>query len=93
MTIGGYQAFINFIGKDSVPGIERIQLCVSLLNKICSCQKHRKQVKSEECNNTYITIVKTTMPKMEDYLRTKTLDKEIIFYTNGVHEILRVKLR
>jgi len=93
MIIGGHQAFMNFVGPDSIPGIERLRDCVAQMNKICKCQKHKRGVKNEQCNSFYINLVKTVMPNMIDYLKTKTSDNSIIFYHNGVHEILNVKLR
>lgn len=93
MTIGGYQAFINFIGSDNIPSLRGLKDCIEQVNKICSCQKQRKATKSEECNSMYIDLVKSIMPNMVEYLRTKTTDSEIIFHHNGSHEILRIKLR
>jgi len=93
MNIGSYQAFLGFIGKDTVPMVDRLQNCVKQLNIICNCQRSRKSQKSEECNKIYIDLVNSTVGNLIDYLKTKTTDSEIIFSHNGSHEIKRIKLR
>jgi hypothetical protein len=93
MTVSGYQDFINKFGNDNIASFDNLKGCISMLNRICVCQKQRKAAKSEECNNLYINIVNSTVVNMADYLRTKTADNEIIFYHNGSHEIKRIKLR
>lgn len=93
MNIGSYQAFLGFIGKDSVPMVDRLQNCVKQLNGICSCQRSRKSQKAEECNKIYIDLVNSTIGNLVDYLKTKTTDNEIIFSHNGNHEIKIIKLR
>lgn len=92
MTIGNYQAFVKFIGNDSVTGVGPIKNCVMQLNKICTCQKSRRASKSEECNNLYIAAVKAISTNIE-YLKSKTSDESIQFYHNSHHQILNVKLR
>lgn len=93
MTVGGYQDFINKFGNDNISSFSDLKNCVAVLSKICNCQKQRKSIKSEECNKKYITLVQTVVSGLVDYLKTKTTDSEIIFYHNGPHEILRIKLR
>ncbi len=93
MTVGGYQDFINKFGNDNITSFDNLKNCILICNKICNCQKQRKHIKSEECNNLYINLVNYTMVNMLDYLRTKTADDEIVFYHNGSHEIKRIKLR
>ena len=93
MIIGNYQAFNAFIGKDNIQNIDSLRNCIAQLNKICSCQKQKKNQKSEECNNIYIMLVNNNIASMIDYLRTKTTDSEIVFNHNSHHEIRRIKLR
>lgn len=93
MIVNGYQDFLNKFGNDNIPGITSLKNCQGVLQKICSCQKQRKAIKSEECNKIYINIVQSTIVHMSDHLMSKTNDQEIIFYNNGSHEIKRVKLR
>lgn len=92
MNVNGYQDFINKFGNDNIVAFDSLKNCVLTLNKICNCQKQRKIIKSNECNNIYINLVKTTMTNMVGYLQSKTSDSEIIFYHNGSHEIKRIKL-
>ena len=93
MIVNGYQDFLNKFGNDNISALNPLRNCHAVLQKICSCQKQRKAVKSEECNNIYINIIQSTIVHMTDYLKTKTTDREIIFCHNGCHEIKRVKLR
>jgi len=93
MTVNGYQDFINKFGNDNISAFESLKSCIQICNKICNCQKQRKAIKSEECNQIYINLVNTAVSNMVDYLRTKTTDNEIIFYQVGSHEIKRIKLR
>jgi hypothetical protein len=93
MIIGNYQEFINIFGNDNISQFNTLKNCISVLNKICSCQRQRKAIKAEECNILYINLVNSTVVNMIDYLKLKTSDSEIIFYHNGSHEIKRIKLR
>lgn len=93
MTVSGYQDFINKFGNDNISAFDSLKNCIAVCNKICNCQKQRKAIKSEECNQVYINLVNTIVSNMVDYLRTKTTDNEIIFYQVGNHEIKRIKLR
>lgn len=93
MIIGGYQAFVNLVGNDSYPGIEKLNSCIAMLRKICKCQKHKRVMKSEECENIYVDIVKTTANQSIDYFKTKTSDEHITFNYGGIRKILTLKLR
>lgn len=93
MTIGGYQDFANRFGNDNISAFNDLKNCINVVGKICNCQKQRKANKSEECNKIYISLVHTVIVGMTDYLKTKTNDEEIIFLSNGPHEISRIKLR
>jgi hypothetical protein len=93
MTVSGYQDFINKFGNDNISAFDGLKNCIVICNKICNCQKQRKAVKSEECNNIYINLINSTITGLIDYLRTKTTDNDIVFYHNSSHEIKRIKLR
>ena len=93
MTIGSYQALVNFVGSDNVPVVSRLKDCLMQLNKICSCQKQRKGQKSEECNTLYINTVISHSSELVEYFKTKTNDGEVVFSHNGCHVIKTIKLR
>lgn len=93
MTIGGYQAFYNLINNDNTPSFAPLKNCVTVTNKICNCQKARKNAKIEECERIYINIIRSSANSMVEYFKSKTNDSEIIFYHGGSHEILRLQLR
>jgi len=93
MNVGGYQDFINKFGNDNISFFNPLKNCQSVLNKICNCQKQRKALKSEECNNLYINTINSSVSNLVEYFKTKTTDPEIVFYHNGSHEIKRIKLR
>jgi len=93
MNINGCLDLINKFGNDNVPVFSQLKNCISVVNKICSCQRQRKAIKSEECNNLYINIINSSANNLIEYFKTKTTDPEIIFYHNGSHEIKRIRLR
>jgi len=93
MIIGSYVAFNNFVSKDNIGTFAILTNCVQTFDKICSCQKQRKSIKHDECNNIYINLVNSVAPSLIDYFRTKTTDEEIIFYHNGHNLITKLKLR
>lgn len=93
MIIGSYLAFYNLVVNDKIEKFNRFTVCVQSLDKICSCQKQRKSNKANECNETYIDLVKSIGEDMIEYFKNKTNDSELIFYHNSHHEIKRLKLR
>lgn len=93
MKIGNYQAFYNLVNNDNIPAFSPLKNCVVTINKICSCQKSKKNAKIQECDNIYVSIVRTSAVNMIEYFKSKTNDSEVIFYHGGSHEILRLKLR
>lgn len=93
MNVTGFQDFINKFGNDNIPEFSELKNCLTVLNKICNCQRQRKSIKSEECNNIYIRTIHSYSNRVIEYFKTKTGDNEIIFYHNGSHEIKRIKLR
>lgn len=93
MIIGGYQAFHNLVNNDNVPSFSALKNCVTIVSKICNCQKARKNAKIDECEKMYIGLVQSTATNMVEYFKSKTNDSEIIFYHGGSHEILRLQLR
>jgi len=93
MIVNGHQDFLNKFGNDTIPQFAAIKNCQAVLVRICNCQKQRKAVKSEECNNLYINTINSYADLLLEYFKSKTTDQEIIFYHNGSHEIKRIKLR
>ena len=93
MIIGSYQALIQLIGNDNISSIGRLKECLAGLNKICSCQKQRKNQKQEECNTLYINFVSSHASELINYFRMKTTDDEITFSYGGSHTIKTIKLR
>lgn len=93
MIIGGYQAFYNLVNNDNVPSFASLKNCVTVVSKICNCQKARKNAKIEECERIYTGIVRSAAANMVEYFQSKTNDSEIVFYHGGSHEILKLKLR
>ncbi len=93
MIIGSHQALVNFVGNDSISSIDRLRECLAGLNKICSCQKQRKNQKQEECNALYINFVSSHASELVNYFKTKTTDDEIIFSYGSNHIIKTIKLR
>lgn len=93
MIIGSHQALVNFVGNDSISSIDRLRECLAGLNKICSCQKQRKNQKQEECNALYINFVSSHASELVNYFKTKTTDNEITFSYGGSHVIKTIKLR
>jgi hypothetical protein len=93
MIVTSYQDFVNKFGNDNIGQFDPIKNCITVLGKICACQKQRKAFKGEECNRVYINIVNTTVPTLVEYFKTKTLDEEITFFHNGSHLIRKIKLR
>ena len=93
MNIGSHQALVNLIGSEHIVSMDRLKDCLQQVNKICSCQKQRKNQKHEECNVLYINFVISHASDLIDYFRTKTADNEIIFSHGSNHIIKTIKLR
>lgn len=93
MNIGSYQACLNFVGNDQIPGLNNLRDCVSQLSKICNCQKSRKAQKGEECNVLYINFASTVAPNMIEYFKSKTNDATITFTHGSNHVISTITLR
>ena len=93
MNIGSHQALVNLIGSEHIVSMDRLKDCLQQVNKICSCQKQRKNQKHEECNVLYINFVISHASDLIDYFRTKTTDNEIIFSHGSNHIIKTIKLR
>jgi len=93
MIIGDYQSFYNLIKDDNNPIAIELGECISGLSRICSCNKSRKQNKSQECNVIYIQYIKSHQNTLVEYMLTKTNDTEIVFNHSTHHQILRLKLR
>jgi len=93
MNIGNYQALINLVGSDHIVSIDRLKDCLTGLNKICNCQKQKKNQKQEECNTLYINFVSSHASDLITYFSTKTTDNEIIFSYGSNHVIKTIKLR
>jgi hypothetical protein len=93
MVITSGQSLINLVDKDNLSHFVSLKDCLIQANKICGCQKQRKINKAQECDKIYVNIVNNVLPTLLDYLRTKTIDNDIIFYHHGHHEIKRIKLR
>lgn len=93
MIIGDYQSFYNLIKNDNNPIAIQLGECIDGLSRICSCNKSRKQVKSQECNTLYIQYIRNHQNTLVEYMRTKTNDVEIVFNHNSHHSILKLKLR
>ena len=93
MNIGSHQALVNLIGSEHIVSMDRLKDCIQQVNKICSCQKQRKNQKHEECNVLYINFVISHASDLIDHFRTKTTDDEIIFSHGSNHVIKTIKLR
>ncbi len=93
MNIGSHQALVNLLASEHIVSIDRLKDCLQQVNKICSCQKQRKNQKHEECNVLYINFVISHASDLIDYFRTKTTDNEIIFSHGSNHIIKTIKLR
>jgi hypothetical protein len=93
MNIGSYQALINLLGSDNITSLDRLKDCLTGANKICNCQKQRKNQKHEECNTLYINFVSSHASDLINYFSTKTTDNEIIFSHGSNHVIKTIKLR
>lgn len=93
MNVNGYQDLINKFGNDNIAAFNPIKNCHLVLNKICNCQKQRKNAKADECNKIYINTVNSISNEIIEYFKTKTTDSELVFYYAGPHEIRRIKLR
>lgn len=93
MTIGSYQAFNSLVENDNIQPFNTLKECISSVNRICNCQKQRKNNKSEECNRLYIHLINTVAVNMIDYFKSKTNDNEITFTHTGPHVIKTIKLR
>jgi hypothetical protein len=93
MIIGSHQALIQLMQNDNISAIDRLKDCLHGLNKICSCQKQRKNQKQEECNALYINFVSSHASELVNYFKTKTTDNEITFSYGGSHVIKTIKLR
>lgn len=92
MVITSGQGLINIVDKDNLSIFSELKDCINQANRICACQRQRKSIKMEECDKIYVRIVTTILPTMLDYLKTKTIDPEIVFYHHGNHEVKRIKL-
>lgn len=93
MNIGSHQALVNLLSSEHIVSMDRLKDCLQQVNKICSCQKQRKNQKHEECNVLYINFVISHASDLIDYFRTKTTDNEIIFSHGSNHVIKTIKLR
>jgi hypothetical protein len=93
MNIGSHQALVNLLASEHIVSMDRLKDCIQQVNKICSCQKQRKNQKHEECNVLYINFVISHASDLIDYFRTKTTDNEIIFSHGSNHVIKTIKLR
>jgi hypothetical protein len=93
MNIGSHQALVNLLASEHIVSMDRLKDCLQQVNKICSCQKQRKNQKHEECNVLYINFVISHASDLIDYFRTKTTDNEIIFSHGSNHVIKTIKLR
>lgn len=93
MNVGSYQSLINLIGSENIIHIDRLKDCLLGLNKICSCQKQRKNQKQEECNTLYINFVMTHASDLVELFKSKTKDNEITFSYGSNHVIKTIKLR
>jgi hypothetical protein len=93
MNIGSHQALVNLLSSEHIVSMDRLKDCIQQVNKICSCQKQRKNQKHEECNVLYINFVISHASDLIDYFRTKTTDNEIIFSHGSNHVIKTIKLR
>lgn len=93
MVIPDYQSFYNLVKDDNPYISNNLGGCITMLNKICSCNKSRKSAKSEECNTMYVNYIRCSGPGLADYFRQKTNDAEVIFNHNTHHLILKLQLR
>lgn len=93
MIISDYQSFYNLVKDDNPYVGNLLGNCITVLNKICSCNKTRKSAKAEECNRIYIDYIQSNGNGLIEYFKTKTNDAEVIFNHNTHHLILKLKLR